>query len=428
MSLKKTELGNLPIEWEVEMIENVLEEIIDYRGKTPKKANEGIETLSARSVKNGYIDYSNAYYISPETYKEFMVRGFPKKEDILLTTEAPLGNVAKLNKDNVAIAQRLLTLRGKENYMANEYLMYYLMSAIGQHQLHSRATGTTVTGIKQSEFKKILITVPTFHEQKSIANILSSLDEKIEINNQIIRKLEEMAQAIYKQWFVDFEFLNEDGEPYKSSGGEMIESELGLIPKGWEVGTVNDIGTIVGGGTPSKKREDYFTDNGIPWITPKDLSGNKNKFISRGALDITEDALKNSSAKLMSKGTVLFSSRAPIGYIAIARNPVTTNQGFKSVIPNEDIGTEFVYRILTSKKEVIESRASGSTFKEISGGELKKIPIIIPDRNLIQKFNELAESLSSLILKNEDEINYLTVTRDTLLPKLMSGEIRVPVE
>ena len=195
-------------------------------------------------MKNGYIDYDNAYYISKETYEKFMVRGIPKKGDILMTTEAPLGCIAKLDQEGIGIAQRLLTLRGKSNLLNNDYLMYYLMSNIGQHQLQSRASGTTVTGIKQAEFRKVLISLPPSREQKAIANILSSLDEKIELNNQMNKTLEEMAQALFNRWFVDFEFPNEDGEPYKSSGGEIVDSELGMIPKGWEIETLESIADI----------------------------------------------------------------------------------------------------------------------------------------------------------------------------------------
>jgi type I restriction enzyme S subunit len=241
----------------------------------------------------------------------------------------------------------------------------------------------------------------------------------IELNNQINKTLEEMAQAIFKSWFVDF-------EPFKDE--EFEESELGLIPKGWRVGKLSDVGEIIGGGTPSKSKPEYYSKKGIPWITPKDLSINKNKYISRGEIDISELGLRESSARLMPKGTVLFSSRAPIGYIAIAKNAVTTNQGFKSVVPFENISSEYIYLLLKNSINEIESRATGSTFKEISGGEMKKVPIILPPKEIIRKFNEIATTLGKIQASLEDENNILMSIRDTLLPKLMSGEIRVPVE
>ena len=182
-------------------MEDALEEIIDYRGKTPKKSDSGIPTLSAKSVKNNNIDYSLCYYISLDEYKRFMVRGFPKVGDVLLTTEAPMGMVARLDRDDVGIAQRLLTLRGKSGVLDNEYLLYFLQSSIGQSLLKARETGTTVTGIKQAEFRKIQIDIPEISVQKKIGGILRNLDQKIEINNKINENLETQAQAIFTNMF-----------------------------------------------------------------------------------------------------------------------------------------------------------------------------------------------------------------------------------
>jgi type I restriction enzyme S subunit len=264
-----------------------------------------------------------------------------------------------------------------------------------------------------------MIPVPDEVTQKYIGNLYYDLSMAIELNNQINKNLEEMAQAIFKSWFVDF-------EPFRD--GEFEESELGLIPKGWRVGKLSDVGEIIGGGTPSKSKPEYYSEIGIPWITPKDLSINKNKYISRGEIDISELGLRESSARLMPKGTVLFSSRAPIGYIAIAKNAVTTNQGFKSVVPFENISSEYIYLLLKNSINEIESRATGSTFKEISGGEMKKVPIILPPKEIIRKFNEIATTLGKTQASLEDENSILMSIRDTLLPKLMTGEIRVPVE
>ena len=191
----------------------------------------------------------------------------------------------------------------------------------------------------------------------------------------------------------------------------------------WKVGTIADIGTVVGGGTPSKSKPEYYTENGIPWITPKDLSVNKSKFISHGENDISELGLKNSSATMMPEGTVLFSSRAPIGYIAIAANDVSTNQGFKSVIPKAGIGTAFIYYFLKHNLPVIEGMASGSTFKEVSGGTMKNIPAVIPDTASLRQFNDFCKPIFAQQRILEEQNQSLTALRDGLLPRLMSGEI-----
>ena len=225
--------------------------------------------------------------------------------------------------------------------------------------------------------------------------------------------LEEQAQALYKSWFVDF-------EPFK--GGRFEDSELGMIPEGWRVGTLSELGEIVAGGTPSKAKPEYYTDNGIAWLTPKDLSLKCNKFTARGETDITEYGYMNSSAKLMPRGSVLFSSRAPIGYISIAKGDICTNQGFKSVVPTY-AGTAYIYYWLRENTDAIESQASGSTFKEASGALMKSFPALIPEKTVLDSFEEeLALILNEQEIL-EEEIYHAEQIRDSLLPRLMSGEL-----
>ena len=383
------------------LMEDALDAIIDYRGKTPQKSDTGIPTLSAKSVKNNHINYTECYYISEAEYKRFMVRGFPQKGDILLTTEAPMGMVAKLDRDDVAIAQRLLTLRGKEGVLDNNYLLYLLQSPYGQGLLKERETGTTVTGIKQAEFRKIIVKLPDITIQKKIGGILSAIDQKITCNTKINDNLQRQGYAYCLRLFV------ENADP------------------SWRVGTIADLGTVVGGGTPSKTKPEYYTEGGIAWITPKDLSIDKSKFIAHGENDISELGYRNSSATMMPAGTVLFSSRAPIGYIAIASNEVTTNQGFKSVVPRSEIGTPYVYYFLIHNLPLIESKASGSTFKEVSGSVMKSVEAVIPDSESIAKFNDFCYPIFEVQAKLEQENRRLAAMRDLLLPRFMSGEIDV---
>jgi len=213
--------------------------------------------------------------------------------------------------------------------------------------------------------------------------------------------LEHQAQALYQELFVT------NASP------------------DWKNGTISDLGTVVGGSTPSKAKPEYYTDRGIAWITPKDLSVNKSKFVARGENDITELGLKNSSASIMPEGTVLFSSRAPIGYIAVASGEVTTNQGFKSVVPKSEIGTPFIYYFLKSNLPIIEGMASGSTFKEVSGSTMKIIPAVIPDADTLARFNDFCTPIFAQQRVLEEQNQALASMRDSLLPKLMSGELDV---
>ena len=300
----------------------------------------------------------------------------------------------------------------------NVLFLYYELLFIRNRLLHD-AYDSTMKNLTLDMVRNASIDLPSMRQQKAIAATLSCLDDKIELNNRINKTLEEIAQAIFKSWFVDF-------EPFQD--GEFEDSELGRIPKGWRVGTISDLGEVIGGSTPPKACPEYYTNNGIAWITPKDLSKNKDKFISKGEIDITELGLKNSSTQLMPKGTVLFSSRAPIGYIAIAKNDITTNQGFKSVVPKNNIGTAYIYYFLKNSLEVIENRATGSTFKEVSGSIMKQIPALTPKDNVLLEFKNTCGKYFEYQAFLEEQNRNLANIRDTLLPKLMSGEIRVAIE
>lgn len=183
MEFKKVKLGEC------------VDYILDYRGKTPKKSKTGIPTLSAKSVKNNFIDYDEVYYISRDEYNRFMSKGFPRIGDILMTMEAPLGLVATLDRDDVGLGQRIVTIRGKKDFLDNNYLKFYLQSPKGQHELYSRATGTTVVGISQKNLKNIDIVIPSLENQIRIGRILNNYNIKIEINNKIISNLESQAQV-----------------------------------------------------------------------------------------------------------------------------------------------------------------------------------------------------------------------------------------
>ena len=277
----------------------------------------------------------------------------------------------------------------------------FLCYLINSMDLSGYITGSAQPKLSQANLNAVTLSLPTLAEQKRIVEYLYMLDQKIDVNRQINDNLEQQAQSYFQELFVD----NADPE--------------------WAIGTISDLGTVVGGSTPSKAKPEYYTESGIAWITPKDLSINKSKFVSHGENDITELGLKNSSAAIMPEGTVLFSSRAPIGYIAIAAGEVTTNQGFKSVVPKPEIGTPFVYFFLKNTLPVIEGMASGSTFKEVSGSTMKKVPAVIPDAETLAKFSDFCALIFAQQRILEEQNQSLATLRDNLLPKLMSGEIDV---
>ena len=232
--------------------------------------------------------------------------------------------------------------------------------------------------------------------QRRIVAALNPIRKKMSINTKLNGYLEELLLAKFDKLFpVNANFT----------------------------GILSDVGTVIGGATPSKKRSEYYCSNGIGWITPRDLSNTSDKFIAHGADDITDEGYASCSAKLLPKGSVLFSSRAPIDYIAIATDAVATNQGFKSIVPKEEIGTAFVYCFLVRNKQRIADMGAGTTFPEVSGKMMKSVELAVPEQTLCAEFDFFAGPILKQQEALERENRELAALRDTLLPKLMSGEI-----
>lgn len=271
------------------------------------------------------------------------------------------------------------------------------------------------------------IPLPSLEEQKRIGNIFSALDKKICLNKQINQNLEAMAKQLYDYWFVQFDFPNEGGKPYKSSGGEMEWNEKlkREIPKGWSCSLLSKIADIRNGATPSTAVEDNYGGN-IIWITPKDLSDQQSKFVFYGQRNITQKGYDSCSTSMLPKGSVLLSSRAPIGLVAVAMAEVCTNQGFKNIVPNDMILTYFLYYYIKQNVQKIEQLGTGTTFKEVSKDDLKSFPILeIKDRTLLEKWNEKMVAFANQQFLLEKEILELTKQRDELLPLLMNGQVSV---
>lgn len=343
------------------------------------------------------------------------------------------------NPEDYVVSTKLMVLRNKTSFVLTEYIYYFLTYDGTLDYLQMRAENR-IGSFPQITFdvlKPISVNIPSLPEQKKITDVISCIDKKIKVNNRINAELESLAKTIYDYWFVQFDFPydfdrsqpDEHGKPYKSSGGEMVWSDVldREIPAGWKIGTLHDLGNIAGGSTPSTNNPLNFCKNGIAWITPKDLSRNTgNKFINKGELDVTRAGMKEASLKIYPKGTILLSSRAPIGYMAIARNDFTTNQGFKSFIPNKGFSTPFIYYSVKNSMQAIMQNASGSTFKEISLTSLKEnIHVCLPSNIIIDSYTEIVTPIFRQQDILEQENQQLTQLRDWLLPMLMNGQVRV---
>jgi len=356
-------------------MEEALEAILDYRGKTPQKSDSGIPTLSAKTVKSNYIDYNNCYYISESEYKRFMVRGFPKIGDVLLTTEAPLGMVARLDRNDVAIAQRLLTLRGKHDILDNDYLLYFLQSVQGQHLLKSHETGTTVTGIKQAVFRKLEISLPPIQTQRQIAIVMRSIDDKITVNAKINENLEQQAQAIYQSMFIS-----------KSQDSDRI-------------GLLSELITVKYGKDHKKLNDGIYPVYG---------SGGIMRYVEKPLYD---------------KESVLIPRKGSLNNVMYVDEPfwsVDTMFFTEMKLPNV---AKYVFHFVKSKN--LASLNAGSAVPSMTTDILNSMEVRIPSAERLAEFEGLVAPLYKAIKDNIRQSGQLSALRDTLLPKLMNGEIDV---
>ena len=324
---------------------------------------------------------------------------------IVRTGQFAYGPVTSRNGEKISIA----LLRDKDCIISSSYTVFevvnknaldpeYLMLWFSRPEFDRYARYMSHGSVREifgwDELCKVELPVPPVDEQRSIVKAYQTITERIELKRRINDNLEAQLSGVYHRFF---------------------DAPGNSVP-----GLISDLGEVVGGATPSTDNPEYFCDDGIAWISPKDLTGTGLKFIYRGELCITESAYNSCSTKLKPAGTVLFTSRAPVGTVAIAMNDICTNQGFKSVIPKKEIGTAFVYYFLKENKQLIESHASGTTFMEVSGTVLKSIPAIVPKPEVASRFAAICMPLFEEQRQNELEIGRLQELRQTLISSISS--------
>ena len=422
-------------EWREVELEEVIELVIDYRGKTPKKlggdwSQVGYRALSAKNIKTGRIVQEDAIrYLDSNLYTKWMKEEV-NRGDILMTSEAPFGELLYWDSDEkIVLSQRLFCLRTNKK-VDSKYLYYYMTTNRFQKELDARATGTTVRGLRQPQLLKCKIEYPPIKDQEAIANILSSMDEKIRVNNQINKTLENMAQAIFKQWFVDFEFPNEDGEPYKSSGGEMIESELGMIPKGWgveEIGNISDIQN----GFAFKAPE--YVDEGVKVLRTLNI-GNDGYFNNTDIVFLPQSYKSEKYEKYYFEefDVALVMVGASIGKIGmILKNTAggLQNQNMWRFRRKEKrVSQIFIYYTVKQAQNISKNWSTGSARDFYRKDSFRKIKVILPEKRIMDLFEKITKPIFQNISNHVCENDELISMRDGLLPKLMSGEIRVHLD
>jgi type I restriction enzyme, S subunit len=316
-----------------------------------------------------------------------------------------------------------------------QYLYSYMRSPEFHAQLASRKGETDMADyVSLTAQRQLKITLPSIATQREIGSAVAALDARIDLLRQTNATLEAIAQALFKSWFIDFDPARAKAEGREPEGmdaataalfpSEFEESAQGLIPAGWRVEEVGRTAECVGGGTPSTKEPHYWEPATHHWATPKDLSGLDSPVLLNTERSLSDSGLAKVSSGLLPAGTLLMSSRAPIGYVAIAQIPVAVNQGFIAMKPAGALPSEFLYFWCHANMDVIKQKANGSTFMEISKAAFRPIPLVLPTRHVIEHFVALAQPIFARIAEGERQRLLLAEVRDTLLPRLISGKLR----
>jgi type I restriction enzyme S subunit len=448
-------------------LEDCMDAIIDYRGKTPKKTTFGIPLVTAKIIKNGRIQEVKEF-IAEEDYDSWMRRGIPETGDIVLTTEAPLGEVAQLDHRKIALAQRVITLRGKKGLLDNDYLKYLLLSNDVQHQLDGRGTGTTVKGIKQSELRKIILKFPEVKIQKSVAHVLKTIDDKIELNRQTNQTLEQMAQVLFKSWFVDFdpvidnalaagtivsdfpEALQHRAEKRKQaqqlpdfkplpgdiralfpSGFEQTDEPnigvTGWIPRGWGLKFLYDLGEFINGAA-YKKFEPNQNREGLPIVKIAELKSGVTSNTGFSTVDMPK------KYHLIDQDILFSWSGNPdtsIDTFVWARGDAWLNQHIFKVVPNKSSNYSFLFSLLKYLKPEFSAIARDKQttgLGHVTVKNLKELDVVMPSNELMEIFDKQLHPILERMFLNMKNTQLMEKQRDTLLPKLISGEITIPTD
>ena len=394
-------------------IEEATERLIDYRGKTPAKTSKGVRLVTAKVIKGGQILDEPSEYIAADYYDEWMRRGLPRRRDVLITTEAPLGEVAMLKTDDrVALAQRVILLRARAECVDPSYLLFALQSEFAQAELRARGSGTTVLGIKQSELRRARIPHFPIERQRRIASILSAYDDLIENCQRRSRILEDMARGLYREWFVHFRFPGADRMPH-------INSPLGLIPRGWEVRLLRELAAV--------NRQQVSARSASADIYYIDIAS-----VSPGRIDAVmscrfSDAPQR-ARRVVQHGDVLWSCvrpnrRSHALVMSPAANTIAST-GFAVLSPTR-VPYSYLYNATTTDDFVayLTNHATGAAYPAVTAKTFEDAALVLPDKSLLADFASTAEPIYEMAHGLGLKITNLRRTRDLLLPRLMSGQI-----
>ena len=401
----------------------------NYGGIYPEKSlftNAGVPFLSASDFSGKHFNFHGIKYVSEELHYDLLTKGHLKDGDIIIVVRGNgIGKVGYFDNFGFEcnLNAQLAFIRTNPEELCSEFLYYLFSSDSYQKLIRKFGSGSAQPQLPINRLKLVPVIKIHIYTQRGIAAVLSALDDKIELNNQINTELEAMAKTLYDYWFVQFDFPDENGKPYQSSGGKMVFNETlkREIPVGWEVSNILEISELIGGGTPSTKNK-LFWGGELPFFTPSDAD---NSIFSISTLqNITSEGLLSSSTKLFDKGIVFLTARGSVGKIMISSTKMAMNQSCYAL---KSKTASFVYLYFTAKQMVgyLHAKSSGSIFNAIVSADIKFTPVVNVPLNLINLFDEKMISLFDKILINLKQNQELAQLRDWLLPMLMNGQVRV---
>lgn len=398
---------------------------------------QGVPVIRGQNLQGRWVG-GEFVYVSEEKAQKLQ-SNTTRPGDVVFTQRGTLGQVSMVpatGESVYVISQSQMKITVDQEKADPRYVYYACTSSEFMSQIQNNAVAAGVPHINLGILRGLQIPLPSLSDQMGIAHVLSTLDDQIELLRETNSTLEAIAQAIFKSWFIDFDPVKAKSEGRTPDGidaetaalfpDSFEESALGAIPKGWIVDEVGNVADCVGGGTPSTKEEAFWEPGTHHWVTPKDLSGLGSPVLLDTERKLSQLGIQKVSSGLLPKGTLLLSSRAPIGYLALAQIPLAVNQGFIAMKPGGRLPPEYLYFWTASAMDEIKQKANGSTFMEISKSAFRPIKVVVPDKRVVDAFKNLAGTIFETIEANEAERRTLTELRDALLPRLISGKLKLP--
>lgn len=427
-----------PDEWEVVS----LAEAVDFRegpGILAKDFREsGVPLLRLRNIERPFVDLAGCDFLDPETVESRWAHFRVVPGDLLVSTSGTLGRVSIATPEsNGSIPYTgIIRMRPARSDVDSGFIRYFLTSPLFQFQAEASAAGSVLRHFGPSHLREMSFPIPPTDEQRAIASVLGAVDDKIEQNRRTAQALERMARTIFRAWFVNFEPIKAKAAGAKAFPSmpqpvfdalprHFVESGIGPVPEGWDVEAIGDVVTAKGGGTPSTKNPEYWDEGKHFWATPKDMSRLSHPVLLGTERRITDAGVNSISSGILPAGTVLMSSRAPVGYLAIAGVPTAINQGFIAMVCEGPLPPMYVLNWALASMETIKAHASGTTFPEISKKEFRPLPVVVPTPDVVAAYQQAVDPLFDLLASAVRECEQLTLVRDYLLPQLLSGAVRV---